>query len=143
MFNRVELSATRFCVATKTPTGVIVAARLDLQFSADKEYPNQWREIDRGAAAQIVLGKPQPYSGAAFYAKVMRSAAPKEAIFVEFDEVFYEPQDWFGPADVNLMPAELKKIIPFEIKTFRGKLARATLDAKAKKADEGAEKKVR
>ncbi len=37
LFNRVELSATRFCVATKTPAGVVVAAKVDPRFGMDKE----------------------------------------------------------------------------------------------------------
>ena len=53
LFDRVELSATRFGVATKTPAGVIVAAKVDPRFAKDKEYPNQWREIGRNA-----LGNP-------------------------------------------------------------------------------------
>ena len=37
LFEQVELSATRFCVATKTPAGVIVAAKVDPRFAKDKE----------------------------------------------------------------------------------------------------------
>ena len=69
-----------------------------------------------------MLGPPQPYSGAAFYAKVTRLIKPENAIFVEFHQVFYEPRAWFGEDD-NLMPSELRKIIPFEVKQFRSKLA--------------------
>ena len=84
-----------------------------------------------------MLGPLQPYSGAAFYAKVTRLIKPKNAIFVEFHQVFYEPQAWFGE-DENLMPSELRKIIPFEVKQFRGKLARATLEEAEKKSGEEA-----
>ncbi len=124
LFDRVEVSATRFCMATKTPAGVIVAAKVDPRRAKDNEYPNQWRSMTRNAAGVVQLGPPQPYSGAAFYAKVTRLIKPQDTIFVEFHEVFYEPQAWFD-ADVNLMPAELRKIIPFEVKQFRGKLAAA------------------
>ncbi len=126
LFDEVQLSTTRFGVATRTPAGVIVAAKVDPRFAKDKQYPNQWREIIKGAAANIMYGKPQPYSGAAFYAKVTRLITPKDAIFLEFHQVFYEPQAWFGNA--NRMPSELRKIIPFEVNQFRGKLGRATLD---------------
>src|SRR5271157_1562365 len=135
LFQRVELSATRFCVATKTPTGVIVAAKVDPRLARDKEYPNQWRAINKGAAAVAELGPPQPYSGAAFYAKVTRLIKPENAVVVEFHEVFYEPRAWFGQ-DENLMPSELRKIIPFQVKQFRIKLLRATLDQTAKKSSE-------
>ena len=137
LFDRVELSATRFGVATKTPAGVVVAAKVDLRFAKDKEkeFPNQWRTIDRDAAGKVVMGPALPYSGAAFYAKVTRLIKPENAIFVEFHQVFYEPRAWFGD-DENLMRSELSKIIPFKVKEFRGKLAKATLDdAEKKKGD--------
>ena len=67
-------------------------------------------------------------------------AKPANAIFVEFHQVFYEPRAWFGE-DENLTPAELRKILPFEVKEFRGKLARATLEAEKKPGeDQPAEK---
>ncbi|MGA2255682.1 MAG: hypothetical protein ABSG53_13635 [Thermoguttaceae bacterium] len=128
LFDRVELSVTRFGVATKTPAGVIVAAKLDPRFAKDKEYPNLWREIDKDTLGNEVLGLPQSYSGGGFYAKVTRLIKPANAIFVEFHQLFYEPRAWFGE-DENLTRAELGKIIPFEVKQFRGKLARATKDA--------------
>jgi hypothetical protein len=141
LFDRVELSATRFGVATKTPTGVMVAARVDPRFAKDKAYPNQWRAIIKGAAAgNVVLGPPQPYSGAGFYAKVTRLIKPANAIFVEFHEVFYEPHEWFGE-DENLMPAQLRQIIPFEVKQFRAKLLRATEDEAKKQPAEVPERK--
>jgi hypothetical protein len=138
LFERVEVSVTRFGVATKTPSGVIVAAKLDPRFAKDKQFPNQWREIIRNAQGQIVLGPPKPYSGGGFYAKVTRLAKPANAIFVEFHEVCYEPRAWFGE-DENLMSAELRKIIPFEVKTFRIRLLRATED-QAEKKESGAAK---
>ena len=50
LFDQVELSATQFCVATKTPAGVTVAAKVNPRFAIDKQnpekqYPNQWCEI--------------------------------------------------------------------------------------------------
>ncbi len=140
LFDQVEMSATRFGVATKIPTGVIVAAKVDPRFAIDKqhperEFPNQWREIIKGALAVAQLGPPHPYSGAAFYAKVTRLIKPENAIFVEFHQVFYEPGAWFG-ANVNLMPSELRKIIPFKVKEFRIKLLVATEDQAKKKSGE-------
>jgi len=82
-----------------------------------------------------VLGPLKPYSGAAFYAKVTRLVKPANAIFVEFHHVFYEPRAWFDE-DENLMPTELRRIIPFEVKQFHVKLARATKDAAEKKPDD-------
>jgi hypothetical protein len=134
LFDRVELSATRFGAASKTPAGVIVAARVDPRLAKDREYPNRWREISKNALGNVVFGPWQPYSGAAFYAKVTRLTKLADAIFVEFHEVFYEPRAWFGE-DENLMPSKLRQIIPFEVKQFRIKLLRATLDAAEKKAE--------
>ena len=137
VFGEVELSTTRFCVATKTPAGVIVAAKVDPRFAADKAYPNQWRTITKNAQGNPVLGPVEqpPYSGAAFYAKVTRLIKPQNAIFIEFHQVFYEPEKWFGE-NVNRVPSELKKIIPYEVKQFRIKLAIATQDEAEKKLKE-------
>ena len=138
LFDRVELSSTRFGVATTTPTGVIVAAKVDPRFAKDKQYPNQWREITKDPLGAPVLGPPRPYSGAAFYAKVTRLTKPANAIFVEFHHVFHEPRAWFGEDD-NLMPSKLRTIIPFEVKQFRIKLLLATNEEAEKKLS--AEKK--
>ena len=132
LFDRVELSATRFGSATITPAGVIVAAKVDPRFAKDKQYPNQWREITKDPQGKAQLGPPQPYSGAAFYAKVTRLIKPQDAIFVEFHQVFYEPRAWFGEDD-NLTPAELRRIIPFQVKQFRIKLLRASMEEVEKK----------
>ncbi len=142
LFDQVEVSATRFGMATKTPTGVIVAAKVDPRFADDKEYPNRWRPIIRNAAGNPILGRPQPYpranaknvSGAGFYAKVTRLVAPADAIFVEYHSAFYEPVDWFGADNVNLLPAELRKIVPYQVKQFRIKLAAETQKAAEDKA---------
>jgi hypothetical protein len=131
LFDRVELSATRFGVATKTPTGVVVATSIDSRFAKDKEYPNQWQEIVKDAAGNPVLGPIQPYSGAGFYAKVTRLNKPQDSIFVEFHSVFYEPRGWFGE-DEKLLPTELRKIIPYQVKQFRIKLMKASMEAAEK-----------
>ncbi len=125
LFGRVEVSATRFCLATKTPDGVIVAAKVDPRFAKDKQFPNRWRPIVINALGNPELGMPHAYSGSAFFAKVTRLVKPQNAIFVEFHQVFYEPRVWFGEDD-NLMPAKLRQIVPFEVKQFRIKLLRAT-----------------
>ncbi len=137
LFDQVEISATRFGAATKTPTGVVVAAKADPRFVNDRQYPNQWRPIVRNAAGNPVLGPPQPYpradakdrSGAGFYAKVTRLTSPPNAIFVEFHSAFYEPQQWFGEGNEGLLPSELRKIVPYQVEQFRKKLRKASEDA--------------
>jgi hypothetical protein len=148
LFGQVEVSATRFGSATKTPTGVVVAAKVDPRFADDKQYPNQWRSIVRNAAGDPVLGPPQAYpragakgvSGAGFYAKVTRLIEPADAIFVEYHSAFYEPEGWFGAENAALLPAELRKIIPYQVKQFRIKLATATKKAAEEKAASGEKK---
>jgi hypothetical protein len=139
LFSQVEVNATRFGVATKTPTGVVVAATVDPRFASDKQFPNQWSSIVRNAAGNPVVGPPQPYSGAGFYAKVTRLTEPTNAIFVEYHSAFYEPEGWFGADNANLLPAELRKIIPYQVKQFRMKLRAATENAAKENAT--AEKK--
>ena len=43
LFDRVEISATRFAVAQSGKDSLLAAARLDPRFDNDPEYPNQWR----------------------------------------------------------------------------------------------------
>jgi hypothetical protein len=149
LFDEVEVSVTRFGAATKTPTGVVVAAKVDTRFANDKQFPNEWRPITRNAAGNPVIGAPQPYplagakdcSGAGFYAKVTRLAKPDNAIFIEFHSTLYEPEGWFGSGNAGRLPTQLKTVIPFEVEQFRKRLRKATDDAAAeKKGEKPAEK---
>ena len=63
-----------------------------------------------------------------------RLIKPENAIFVEFHQVFYEPEAWFGEDD-NLMPSELRKIIPFEVKAIPRQARPATQDQAEKKPE--------
>lgn len=152
LFGEVEVSATRFGIATKTPTGVVVAAKIDPRFAGDKQFPNHWRQIARNAVGNLVVGPPQPYprtdaknrSGAGFYAKVTRLAAPANAIFVEYHSAFYEPEQWFGAGNGQKLPSELHKIVPYQVEEFRKKLRKASQAAAAQAAvaaQTGAEKR--
>ncbi len=144
LFDQVEVSATRFGVASKTPTGVVVAAKVDPHFADDKQFPNLWRPIVRGAAGNPVIGPPQTYpradskdrSGAGFYAKVTRLALPANAIFVEYHSAFYEPEQWFGEGNEKLLHAELRKIVPYQVEQFRKKVRKASEAAAKGKAVE-------
>ena len=62
LFDQVEISATRFGVATKTPTGVVVAAKVDPRFVNDKQFPNLWRPLSETPRAirSSVLRSPFP-----------------------------------------------------------------------------------
>lgn len=124
LFDQAEVSATRRAVLTKTTESVIAACRIDSRFAKDAEYPNQWREVARDAAGKIVYGKPQPYSGAAFYVKATRLAKPADALFVEYHSVFNEPKGWFDGG--NTLRSKLPTIAQHEVKQFRVKLAIAS-----------------
>jgi hypothetical protein len=131
LFDEVEVSATRRTVVTRTPQSVVLAARIDSRFSGDPDFPNQWRPIERDAAANLVFGKPKPYSGAGFYVKATRLAKPAGTIYVEYHSAFHEPQGWFNGE--NTLRAKLPLIVQTEVKQFRGKFARASIDEVAEK----------
>ncbi len=136
LFDMVEVSATRYVVLSETPDGVVIAGRIDPQFDKDKEYPNQWRRIDKDALGKPVLGPKQPYAGTGFYLKATRLKAPEEAIFFEIHAAFNEPEGWFDGAPT--LSAQLAKIINFKVKDFRGNLARASEEAKEKAEEHAA-----
>jgi hypothetical protein len=124
LFDRVEVSATRYAVLTRTPRTIVLATKVDPRFAKDTECPNQWRSIDRDAAANVVYGPKHPYRGAGFYVKIDRLASPAGAILVEYHSVFHEPQGWFEGE--NLLRAKLPTIADHEVKQFRGRLAKAS-----------------
>ena len=131
LFDLVEVSATRDAVLTKSPSSFVLAARVDPRFADDAEYPNQWRGVERNAVGDLVFKKKQPYGGAGFYIKVTRLALPKGTIFVEYHSVFHEPKGWFDGE--NLLRAKLPTIIQHEVRQFRGKFGKASLDETTEK----------
>ena len=131
LFDLVEVSATRRTVVTKTPESAVLAARIDSRFAADPDFPNRWRSLERGAAANLIFGKPQPYTGAGFYVKATRLAKPQGTVFVEYHSAFHEPKAWFDGE--NTLRAKLPVIVQSEVKQFRGKFGRASLDDAAEK----------
>ncbi len=124
LFDQVEVSATRYAVVTRGKDDLLAAARIDVRFDKDAEYPNQWRPILRDAAANISLGPSQPYSGAGAYVKVTRLAAPADAIFVEGHIVFEEPYGWFEGG--NELRSKAPTMIQQRAKIFRSKLGIAS-----------------
>ena len=139
LFDLVEVSATRDAVVTKTSSSIVLAARVDPRFAHDADYPNQWRSVERDAAAKLVYGKPQPYSGAGFYVKLTRLTQPDDAIFVEYHSAFLEPEGWFEGQ--NVLRSKLPAIAQHEATQFRGKLAKASLDEGEKPAAGGSNPK--
>jgi hypothetical protein len=129
ILDRVEVSATRYAVLTQRPGSLLLAARVDPRFLDDAEYPNEWRSLDRDAAAKIVYGPKQPYRGAGFYVKITRLAGPDGGVFVEYHGVYNEPAGWF-PGDENLLRSKLPLVVQQEIKQFRMRLGKASDEEK-------------
>jgi hypothetical protein len=124
LFDQVEVSATRYAVVTRAKDYLLAAGSIDPRFNADAEYPNQWRPIERDAAANISLGAPHPYTGAGAYAKITRLAEPANAIFVEGHIVFEEPYGWFEGG--NQLRSKAPTMIQQRAKIFRSKLGIAS-----------------
>ena len=123
LLDRVYVGVTRHSMASRTDESVLVAARLDPRFFHDAEFPNRWQSITRDELGKIVLGPAHPYSGAGFYIKVTRLHEPPGALFVEYHQVFDEPQGWFKGK--NLLRSKLPLIVQDGVRKFRRKLAAA------------------
>jgi hypothetical protein len=117
LFDRVQVSATRHAIVTKTDESLLVAAQVDSRFDDDEKYPNEWRPMKRGELGETRVGKPQRYEGAGFYAKVTQLKEPAGALFVEYHQAFYEPQEWFKGA--NLLRSKLPLLVQDSVREFR------------------------
>jgi hypothetical protein len=124
LFDRVQVSATRFSTLTKGKDFILAAGRIDPRFDNDSEYPNQWRPLLRDVRAEITPGPPHPFSHAGGYAKITRLKQPADAVFVEFHLVYEEPYTWFD--GVNLVKQKVPVMVQEKVRTFRRKLAAAT-----------------
>ncbi len=131
LFDRVEVSATRFAVLRSGKDFVLAAAQTDPRFDKDPEYPNQWRPLLRNESAEIALGPPQPFAHAGGYAKITRLKEPADAVFIECHLVYEEPYGWFD--GVNLVNQKARPMINEKVKTFRRKLAVASEEKGEKK----------
>lgn len=120
LFDRVRVSATRHAMITRSDESLLVAARVDPRFDNDEQYPNEWRSMKRNDLGQPQLEKPHPYAGAGFYAKVTRLKKPAGALFVEYHQVFQEPQTWFSGA--NLLGSKIPILAQDSVRDFRRKL---------------------
>ncbi len=69
LFERVEISATRFAVVVRGKDSVVAAGRIDPRFARDTDYPNRWRPLLRDEQAEIKLGAAHPLAHAGGYAK--------------------------------------------------------------------------
>jgi hypothetical protein len=131
LFERVQVSATRFSVLTRGKDSVLAAGQVDVRFDKDAEYPNQWRPLLRDAEANIKPGRPHPFARAGGYAKITRLKEPAAAMFIEFHLVYEEPYAWFD--GINLVKQKVPVMVQEKIRTFRRKLTAATEEKGQKK----------
>jgi hypothetical protein len=116
---KVHLKVTGRVVWTRTDDSVVVAAEVDPRFNGDPEFPNQWQSIVKEGGASK-LGPAQPWSGAGFYLKITKLAAPAGALFVEQHVIFAEPTGWFDGA--NLLRSKLPLVMQNNVRTMRTEL---------------------
>jgi hypothetical protein len=130
LFDRVQVSATRFSTVIKGKDSILAAGRIDPRFDKDPDYPNQWRPLERDARAEIKVGLAHPFAHAGGYAKITRLAEPAGAVFIECHIIYEEDYAWFDGA--NLVKQKVPAMVQELVRTFRRKLAIAG-EAKAEK----------
>jgi hypothetical protein len=137
LFDRVEISSTRFGVVQTGKDSVLEVACVDPRFDNDPEYPNQWRSLIRNEEAEIKPGPPHPFGHEGSYSKITRLKEPADAVFIESHLVYEEPYGWFD--GVNLVKQKAPLMVQEKVRTFRRKLAAAS-EAKGEKKDKDSEK---
>ena len=128
LFERVEISATRFAVLKRDKSVVLAAGRVDPRFTKDADYPNQWRPLVRNERAEIERGPAHPWTSGGGYAKITRLIEPADAVLVECHIVYEEPYGWFDGA--NLVKQKGPLIVLEKVRVFRRKLATASTEKK-------------
>jgi hypothetical protein len=123
LFERVEISATRFAVLTSGKDWVLAAAKVDSRFDKDADFPNQWRPLVRNEQAEIKPGKIHPFGHAGGYAKLTRLKEPADAVLIECHLVYEEPYGWFD--GVSLVKQKAPVMVQEKVRTFRRKLTLA------------------
>jgi hypothetical protein len=131
LFERVQVSATRFSVLTRGKDFVLGAGKIDSRFDKDAEYPNEWRPLLRDAEANIKPGPAHPFTHAGGYVKITRLQEPADAVFIESHLIYEEPYAWFD--GVNLVKQKIPAMVQEKIRTFRRKLSVATEEKTEKK----------
>lgn len=124
LFERVELSATRFSVLTQGKDSILAAGRIDPRFDKDAEFPNQWRPLLRDEQAEIKPGPAHLLANAGGYAKITRLVEPADGIFIECHIVYEEAYGWFD--GVSLVKQKMPVMVQEKVKTFRRKLLQAS-----------------
>jgi hypothetical protein len=126
LFERVQVSATRFSVLTKGNDVVLAAGKIDSRFDNDADYPNEWRPLVRDVQAEVKPGAAHLFAHAGGYAKITRLKEPADAVFVECHLIYEEPYAWFD--GINLVKQKVPVMVQEKIRAFRRKLASADGD---------------
>jgi hypothetical protein len=132
LFERVQVSATRFSMLTRGKNSVLAAGKIDPRFDKDVDYPNEWRQLVRDAQANIKPGRAHPFTHAGGYAKITRLKDTADAVFIEFHLIYEEPYGWFD--GINLVRQKIPVMVQEKIRTFRRKLGIASEKQGEKKA---------
>ncbi len=120
IWDRLIVSTTSHVEVTKGEDTMLMAAMLDSRFENDEEYPAQWQPIHRDSVGHLEYGEPQPYCRGGFYFQLTELQEPEGAVLVEYHQLFEEPHDWFGGA--NLLRSKLPLFVPVGIQYFREQL---------------------
>jgi hypothetical protein len=115
---KVQLKGTGHAMWSRNDESVVAAAEIDPRFLNDKEFPNQWRSINKGAAQP--LGPPHPWTGAGMYLKITKLKQPAGALFIEQHVIFAEPEGWFEGQ--NLLRSKLPLAVQDNVRTMRAEL---------------------
>jgi hypothetical protein len=124
LFERVEISSTRFAILTRNKQSILAAARLDSCFLRDKDFPNQWRPLLRDERAEIKTGPTHPFDHAGGYAKITRLVEPADGVLIELHMVYEEPYGWFD--GVNLVRQKVPAMVQEKVRVLRRKLTIAS-----------------
>lgn len=123
LMDRVLLSGTCATSWSRTTDSLLVAGHIDPRFSADREFPNEWRRLKRTEDGKLEPdGAGHRYEAAGYYLKLTRLREPDAALFIEWHLVFAEPSGWFDGA--NLLRSKLPLVLQTKVRGFRRDLLR-------------------
>jgi hypothetical protein len=122
--DKVHLDVTGRQFWSEAPDSLVVAARIEPRFTADKEFPNRWRPLRRDDDGAVTKGAPEPYEAAGYYMKITRLKEPTGALLFEAHVIFTEPVKWFD--GVNQLRSKLPAAIQGQVRAMRRELQKAS-----------------
>lgn len=123
LLDKVQLQVTGQSIWSETTDSLTLAAAVDPRFNNDKEFPNQWRSLEKNDEGDFKKGPPHPYQGAGYYLKVTRLKDPDTALFLECHVYFAEPAAWFQ--GTNLLRSKLPPVTQDVVRKVRRELKKA------------------